>query len=252
MPAPWKNVVERDHPFGDRGVNQSLDEVAKRVAKGALSPRVRTWAIEQLDEARRSGLSSVKNANERAKVLLRAVQKKLWVPDPVGAEYMPAAELLACDPEKDKDQICVRGDDCDGLATLLGAAWMSVGIHTLVVGHSYDEDEKAIEHVLCAAHLEGVWRYGDPSTDLPLGQCVPPTRERVLSVPSVRVVCDADTCIGSSGARHIKPDDYIDKGVFVGVDGIPGSLRGLSARVVWLPVTSPALALAIGRAICPR
>jgi hypothetical protein len=242
-------VTERVHPFGEKGVNQSLDEVAKRVSKGAIDPAVRTWSIEMLDEAKRAGLSSVKNATERAKVLLLAVQKKLWVPDPVGAEYMPAARLLACDPKRSSDKVCVRGDDCDGLATLLGAAWMSVGIYTLVVGHSYN-DERDVEHVLCAAHLEGMWRYGDPSTDLPLGTCVTPyTRERVLSVPNIKVICDDDVCIGRAGARHIDPDrmEFVEKGVFVGVDGVPKNLKGLRANLVWRPTPKtlePALALA--------
>lgn len=232
--APWSNVTERPHPFGTEGVNQSLDEVAKRVAKGALDPAVRTWSIEILDEARKSGVSSVNNNEERARVLLKAVQQKLWVPDPVGAEYMPAAKLLACDPNKNTGSVCIRGDDCDGLATLLGAAWSSVGIFTLVVGHGYDE-EGNIEHVLDAAWINGAWRYGDPSTDLPLGQCVPFKHERVISIPNLKVVCDDDVCIGASGARHLNPDrvEFVEKGVFIGVDGI--RMIGLRTKIIWKP-----------------
>ncbi|HYV99618.1 MAG TPA: hypothetical protein VE967_19320 [Gemmatimonadaceae bacterium] len=232
MPAPWTAVTEREHPFGKAGVNSSLDEVAKRVSKGAIDPGVRTWAIEMLDVARERGLSSAKTPNDRARILLSAVQKKLWVPDPIGAEYMPAATLLACDPKTNPNKVCIRGDDCDGVATLLGAAWMSVGIHTLVVGHAYD-DEHNIEHVLCAAHLDGRWHYGDPSTDYQLGKCVPFTYERILSVPNVKVICDDEVCIGAGGGRSFDPDrlNFVDKGVFIGVDG----LRGLRARVVWKP-----------------
>ncbi len=247
--APWKNVTEREHPFGTKGVNQSLDEVARRVSTGSRDPAVRTWAVEVLDEARKAGVSSVTNTEERARVLLKAVQQKLWVPDPVGVEYMPAARLLACNEKKNNGSVCVRGDDCDGLATLLGASWMSVGVYTVVVGHGYD-DEGNIEHVLCAAWVNGAWRYGDPSTDLPLGKCVPFSHERLLSVPNIKVICDEEVCIGQDGARHLNPDrlEFVEKGVFVGVDGI--HLVGLRSKILWKPAGQKLLrALALAR--CP-
>jgi len=247
---PWSNVTERTHPFGKPGVNQSLDEVAKRVSRGAIDPAVRTWSIEMLDEARKAGVSPVNNNEERARVILSAVQKKLWVPDPIGAEYMPAAKLLACDPKRSPGAVCVRGDDCDGLAILLGSAWMSVGVYTLVVGHGYD-DEGNIEHVLSAAWINGAWRYGDPSTDLPLGKAIPFSHERVISVPNLKVVCDDEVCIGASGARHLNPDrvEFVEKGVFVGVDGI--RLVGLLTKIVWKPA-SDKLKQAIRVARCPH
>lgn len=382
MPT-WKPPVEqRVHPWGEKGVLSSLDEVAKAAAKGSTDPRVRTWAIERLDKAREAG-QSVKQPHERARVLLEAVQKKLWVPDPIGAEYIPQAHLLACDPDKPKDgQVCVRGDDCfpegtlvlekeqgllpverlapgmriwgldkwsvvqdvwfkgvlptsvvqlnngaafsltadhhvyaiddgnerricvselwpgmempqpryapfelkrsrkqtlrctnvstgamlhgtderpcwdittddhrvylpehdvtvsqcDGLATLLGAALSAVGIYTLIVGHGYGP-EKNIEHVLCAAYLSkfnsvAPWHYADPSTKLALGRCVPFKRERLLSIPNVKLLCDGSVCLGR---QSFDPDklEFIEQGLFVGVGSAPG-LEGLSSRVVWL------------------
>lgn len=230
VPAPRPlNAVKRDHPWGEVGIRSSLDEVAKAAAVGAVHPNVRTWSIEMLDLARERG-EDVHSAKDRARILLGACQKKLWVPDPYGAEYIPAAHLLACDPKKPKDgQVCVRGDDCDGLATLLGAALSSVGLPVLIVGHSYNA-KKQIEHVLCAVHLEGRWYYADPSTKFPLGRCVPFTRERVLSIPNVKAICDDTACIGT---REFDPDalDFVDKGVFVGVSGPP--LKGLQATIVW-------------------
>jgi hypothetical protein len=231
VPAPRPfNAVKRDHPWGEVGIRSSLDEVAKAASAGAVHPSVRTWSIEMLDLARERG-EEVHSAKDRARILLQAVQKKLWVPDPVGAEYIPAAHLLACDPKKSKDgQVCVRGDDCDGKAVLLGAAWSSVGIYTLIVGHAYNE-KKQIEHVLCAAYLGNMWFRGDPSTNLPLGRYVPFTRERVLSIPNVKTICDDTVCIGE---RNFDPEalDFVDKGVFVGVSG-PPNLDGLSASVIW-------------------
>jgi hypothetical protein len=227
-------VNKREHPWGERGIRSSLDEVARAAAAGASHPNVRTWAIEMLDTARERG-EQVRTPRDRARILLAAVQKKLWVPDPVGTEYIPAAHLLACDPKKPKDgQVCVRGDDCDGVSTLLGAAWSSVGVHTLIVGHAYN-DMKQIEHVLCAAYLEKKWLYGDPSTNLPLGKCVPFSRERVTSIPNIQVLCDDTVCIGR---KQFDPDklEFVDKGVFVGVSG-PPSLEGLSASVAWITET---------------
>lgn len=229
MPEKWNpKVEEREHPWGEAGVRSSLDEVAKTISKGITDPRVRTWAVKKLDEARQKG-ASVKRPRERAQVLLAAVQKKLWVPDPIGAEYIPAAHLLACDADE-PGRVCVPADDCDGLSSLLGACLGSVGIYVLVVGHAYNA-QKNIEHVLCAAHIDNKWHYADPSTDLPLGRCVPFSRERLLSVPNIKTLCDDTACL-SKGSYDPDRLEFVDKGAFVGVGGLP-SLQGLRSRVVW-------------------
>lgn len=134
VPEPWK-IEKRDHPWGEAGIRSSLDEVAKKAAEGASHPNVRTFSIEMLDEARKRG-EQVHRPRDRARVLLAAAQKKLWVPDPVGTEYIPAAHLLACDPDKPKDgQVCVRGDDCFPQGTLLLTDWYTLApIEALKVG----------------------------------------------------------------------------------------------------------------------
>lgn len=231
VPAPRAfNAVKRDHPWGEVGIRSSLDEVANAAAAGAVHPAVKTWSTEMVDLARERG-EQVNTAKDRARILLEAVQKKLWIPDPVGTEYIQAAHLLACDPKRSKNgQVCVRGGDCDDLAVLLGAAWSSAGIYTVIVGHAYNP-KKQIEHVLCAAYLGNTWYRGDPSTRLPLGRYVPFTRERVLSIPNVKTICDDTVCIGE---RNLDPEalDFVDKGVFVGVSG-PPSMDGLSASLIW-------------------
>lgn len=114
----WTPQVEqRSHPVGEKGVITSLEAVAERVAKGAVSPKVRMWAIECLDRGRKEQGLKVDNERERAEILLRACQKKLWVPDPIGVEWMAGAHLMACDPEK--DGVCFRGNDCFPAGTLL-------------------------------------------------------------------------------------------------------------------------------------
>lgn len=228
MPSPWRpTIVQREHPFGEAGVRSSLEEVAKAIARGSIDPRVRTWAVNTLSKARDEG-ARVDNNRGRAEVLLKAVQKKLWVPDPVGAEYIPEAHLLACD-ETTPDAVCVKGDDCDGVASLLGSAFMSVGLYALVVGHGYKKN--VIQHVLCAVRVDGRWEYADPSTALPLGHCHDFQRERILSVPNVKVLCDANSCIRVDPAKwDPELSGFVEKGVFVGVREVPTS----PVKIAWI------------------
>lgn len=118
----WEpKATVRPHPFGETGINSSLEETAKRAAGLLASPedlaKIRTWAIEKLDEARKKG-RRVASPRDRVEVLLQAVQQKLWVPDPIGIEYIPGAHLLACDENKD-GAVCVKGDDCFAQGTLV-------------------------------------------------------------------------------------------------------------------------------------
>lgn len=236
----------RPHPFGEAGVRSSLDEVARYVAKGISNPYVRTFAIDKLAEAKQRGVN-VDSPRARAEVLLRVFQtEKLWVPDPVNAEYMPEAHLLACDPNKPhktpdgKVLVCKSGDDCDGKTIALGACFGAVGLHSLVVGHGYDDDGGRIEHVLTMVWLGKRWYYADPSLkELGLGQCVPFTRERVLSVPNIQLLCDASSCMSGQETRF-NPDDnnFVSSGIFVGVAGVPTSLAGVRS-VVWVTEERP-------------
>lgn len=239
---PWK-VEQRQQPWGEAGIRSSLNEVAKKAASGAVHPGVRTYVGKKLREAQQRG-QSVKRPRERASVILGVVQnEKLWMPDPVGTEYIPAAHLMACDGTLEDGSACVEADDCDGKATLLGAMLSCAGIYTLIVGHAYNA-RKQIEHVLCAAWLDKRWHYADGSTNLPLGKCVPFSRERLLSIPNVQVLCDDTVCLGR---KQFDPDqlDFVDKGVFVGVGLGSIPLDGLSAGVVWETEPSPPTLLEI-------
>lgn len=149
MPAAdvsvWSPSVEhRSHPYGERGVFSSLEEVCKRANKGAVSPKVRMWAIECLDRARKERGLKMSTEKQRAEVLLKAVQQKLWVPDPVGTEWMAGTHLMACDPTK--DGVCFRGGDCFPEGTLL-----------LREGHEPIE----IEHVEPGMKIWGLDRWSE-------------------------------------------------------------------------------------------
>lgn len=219
------NATIRPHPFGENGIRSSLEEVAKRASGLLSSPedlaKIRTWAIEKLDDARKRGIR-VNTPKARADVLLKAVQQKLWVPDPIGVEYIPGAHHLACNDHKD-GAVCVKGDDCDGLVVLLAACLLAVGIYTMVVGHAYNGAE-LISHVLVKVYFDGQWHYADPSPlvpserYMPLGTCAPFTRERCYALPDVKVICDGAAC-----RKNFDPqkEGFISKGNFVGVNGLP-------------------------------
>lgn len=155
---------------------------------------------------------------ERAEALLAACQKKLWVPDPVGSEWMAGSHLMACDPKK--DGVCFRGGDCDDLVVLLASCFCSVGIYTLIVGHAYNR-ARDISHVLTAAWVNGRWMYADPSTKQPLGRCVDFTRERIYSVPNVQMLCDEHSCLVNPRRFQPEKSGFVAKGEFVGVNGPP-------------------------------
>jgi hypothetical protein len=218
-------IEERDHPQGEQGIRSSLEEVAKKAAEGSRDPRVRAWAIESLERGRREGVK-VNNERGRAEVILSAVQKKLWVPDPVGTEFMAGAHLTAC---VDKKAPCFHGGDCDDLCVLLGACFLSVGLHTMIVGHAYNT-QRNIQHVLTAVRASKNWYYADPSTNFPLGKCEPFTRERILSVPNVQVICDERACLTNPASFDPDEKNFVDRGYFVGVDGVP------ERRIAWLGV----------------
>lgn len=118
MPDQRLRVTQRDHPQGEAGVFHSLEQVAQRLAAGGTHPKVKAWANEQLVRARQVDGIPCRTDRERAQVLLRAVQKKLWIPDPVHAEFIAGAHLLACD-RSTKDEICFLSGDCFAAGTLM-------------------------------------------------------------------------------------------------------------------------------------
>lgn len=204
-------ATESPHPPGEQGTRRSLEEVARFIADGQKDPEVRAWAMEQLFKR-----DNPQGCRGRAKALLDAVREELiWVPDPVGVEYMVRAGLLVGKEKK------FWGGDCDDLTIALGSALSSIGCKTLVTGAGY-EKEKRITHVLLAVWdpQSRKWLYADPSTKHPLGVADEPTRERILAVPSGRVVCDSDACL-VDGGRSIDPDVTYPAGggSFVGVAG---------------------------------
>lgn len=232
----WQPVVEqRAHPLGEAGVRSSLDEVAKHATyiyrDGVAFSRVKAWAGKKLHAAKVAGRAPDTN-RARADVLLTTIQReKLWVPDPVGMEYVVGPHMMACDRDEDNPEgVCIQSEDCDSLTVLLAACCMAVGLHVVIVAHGYDKAHPAnrrLQHVLCKIMMDdGTWAYADPSYDFPLGSCHPFTRERVISLPDARVLCDAESC-DVSGFNPDMPYMQSGGGVYMGLSGAIGVGRVL-------------------------
>lgn len=123
----------------------------------------------------------------------------------------------------------VTTQQCDDLCVLQAASFLSVGLYTMIVGHAYNT-QKNIQHVLTAVRVKNEWLYADPSTDFPLGKCEPFSRERLLSVPNVKVICDENACLTSPEKFDPDQHGFVTTGTFVGVDGLP-----VRSRIRWLP-----------------
>jgi hypothetical protein len=207
--------LKRPHPPGHAGIRSSLKEVALAMGRGRADVDVLRWGRNVIERARIERGHRADTPRKRAELLLDEAQSKVWTPDPVGVEFVPAARLLACDlATKEKD--CFATDDCDGRAGLLGAALLSVGIDVVAVGHSYTDDH-VVSHVLDAAWIDGAWHYADPTLyQEPLGTVVDFTHEIVLEPFTGTVLCEGRRCLGSLPNRI---RSYIAEGTFVGVSG---------------------------------
>lgn len=219
-------------------MRSSLEEVARK-ASGILTNgdhfvRVKTWTGKKLHEARARG-EDVSTDRGRAAAMLGIIQReKLWVPDPVGMEFITGPHLMACDKDEDNPEgVCVQAEDCDGKTALLVACYLSIGLHTVICAHGYDQEhprERRLQHVIAKVKAGGEWFYADPSyEEFGFGTCHPFTRERVLSIPDGRVICDGEVC--SAEVSGFDPDEDIfarGSGEYIGVNGVR------TWRIEWL------------------
>lgn len=162
--ANMSAVVVAPYADGSEGIDQSIAAMCQKMREGRNDPRVRRWALETLSAAGIDGRGN-ETVKEKAQVLLDAFREKTsYSPDPVGSEYIPSAAATLClDPN-----LCVKGDDCDGLTTAFGSVTMSIGIPTVIVKQQFGNGYQ--QHVLCAVEDEnGQWLYADPSTRMPIG-----------------------------------------------------------------------------------
>jgi hypothetical protein len=201
------------HPRGQVGAWRSVWKTAEKAASGRRNVWVRKWAIDKIREA-----GSPTSTLERARAIYDGlVREKIYVPDPVDAELIVAADCVVADCEG----LTLNGGDCDDLVVALVAAWESVGIRAAVVAHRYEDT--ALEHVLASAWDGHQWHYADPSARFAFGTSRPPSQEVWVSVPELEVLCDrAGRCDASPPA--LKPRV---NGDFVGVGSPPSIAVGV-------------------------
>jgi hypothetical protein len=164
-------VEVRQHPTGPEGAQVSLDEVAARIRKGRIDPRVRAWAIRAIKEG-----GEPRSTRGQAQAILDALRKATtYVQDPVNAEFMQAAHETLCLDDKG---LCFKGGDCDDLVIAYGSATSSIGIPTQVVGQSFKLNGVPT-HVIAAVQdtKDGEWYRVDPSSKFDVGSYFPATKE---------------------------------------------------------------------------
>ena len=164
-------IVHNIHPGGAKGVNLSLKEVAARIRKGRIDPRIRAWAIRAIKKD-----GGPQDTIGQAQAILTALKDAtVYVQDPANAEFMQAAHETLCLDDKG---LCFRGGDCDDLVIAYGSATLSVGIPTKIIGECFNNNPTP-SHVLAAIQntANGEWLRVDPSTNKPVGEYVAGTKE---------------------------------------------------------------------------
>jgi len=148
-------------------IRMSLEAMSAAMRQGAIDASVRGWALDCFKRWGLDGRDGRTTPFKQAAALLEDFRAAtVYAPDPYGVELVPAAGATLCL----RPNLCLNGDDCDGLTVAYGSLCLSVGIPVQIVKQSFGVD--AQEHVLCAIFDGGEWRYADPSTNLPLGSAL--------------------------------------------------------------------------------
>jgi hypothetical protein len=171
-PVDGVKTDARPHPAGKKGALLSLQEVADRAWKARMSPRLRAWVTQQLDQC---GVSTG-SRRKKMQCVLDAFRKKVpYMADPLMGEFMETPDQMLC---LDEGGLCFIGTDCDGASITLNAASMSIGIPGMVIGSSHKEPYDVPTHVFGAFQDElGDWVKIDGTTRYPVGQVAPHSRE---------------------------------------------------------------------------
>jgi hypothetical protein len=165
-PALPAGATVQAYADGAPGIRQSLEAMSLAMRKGRLDPGVRGWALQCLKDAGIDGRSGT-TVKQQATVILDALRAAtVYAPDPYGAEYIPSAAATLCL----RPNLCVNGEDCDGLSVALGSLLLSIGIPVQIVKQNFGGDNQ--EHVLIAFYDGTTWVYADPSTKMPIGSAL--------------------------------------------------------------------------------
>lgn len=173
-PVEGVTTDARPHPAGKKGAKISLKETAERAWKARMSPRLRTWTMQVLADAK--ALDPTVSRRKKAQAILDAFRKKVtYVPDPLMGEFIATPDQLLC---LDEGGLCIVGGDCDEASVTLAAALMSVGINTMIIGSSHRDPHDTPTHVFIAFEDElGTWVRMDGTTKFPVGRVPPHFKE---------------------------------------------------------------------------
>lgn len=171
-PVEGVKTDARPHPAGKKGAKLSLKEVADRAWKARMSPRLRAWALNELDKCK----MSTAGRRQKMQCLLNAVRAKMpYVHDPVMGEFMATPDQLLC---LDEGGLCMIGGDCDEATITMVALALCIGIPAMVIGSSHKEPYDLPTHVFGAFQDElGKWVRMDGTTKHPVGHVAPHARE---------------------------------------------------------------------------
>lgn len=205
----------REHPMLDDAEDPKAFENADRCA---CERSARTEKRTRVSELRSGMLLPAPEARTRAVVRVER-----------DVETVPCWDITTDDHRVYLPSPDVTVSQCDDLTTGWGAAVLvalmmlsaaeSVGVRAAVVGHSYQKNG-IIEHVLGALYDQGKWWYAEPSIpDMPFGEAKTPTREYVIEVPSLEVLCDAAVCLMPGGQASTAPPPP-RRGDFLSVNGV--------------------------------
>jgi len=162
--AGIKNSVRPYVGTNAQQIKMSLEEMSSKMRDGAIDASVRGWALDCLKQAGLDGRDATTTPFKQAAALLECFRKAtVYAPDPYATELIPSAGATLCL----RPNLCLNGEDCDGLTAAYGSLCLSVGIPVQIVKQSYGPDKQ--DHVLTAVFTGDDWHYADPSTNLPFG-----------------------------------------------------------------------------------
>lgn len=148
-------------------IRMSLETMAAKMRDGRVDSSVNGWAIQCLKEHGLDGRDSNTTAFKQGAALLECIRAAtIYVSDPYGVELIPSASATLCL----RPNLCLQGQDCDGLSVALGSLYMSIGLPVQIVKQNFGPDQQ--EHVLIVVHDGTTWQYADPSTNLPFGSAL--------------------------------------------------------------------------------
>lgn len=155
-PSVAPKVVNRKHPIGSKGIQSSLEEVAKKVREGRNNVKVRELVIKIIHDA-----GGPKREKAKTQAILDAHHLGYsYVSDPIHTEFMQGAALSWC---ADDSGVCFKGGDCDDAVIKVAAATLAAGIPTKIVGQAFDGDNGVPSHVILAIKDGNDWLRVDPS-----------------------------------------------------------------------------------------